>query len=273
MHVLGQLALRFLKLLFGALGCGGLIVILAGGGLLLSEENRDTAGGAVLVIVGIIGLTGVYAFFKFSDFVERELRRRYRVGVGRLRDYEVTKLIGDHTKCTLVLDVESEDGHRFVGTLKARFPHWLREDLYPGMYFPIAFDPNTPDKLRIPHGELINRAQLFFNYVQHREGLIDQETLIACLSGISTGGKVMRISPTGRRKDQQSQYELDVMVFRENGVHVKSKALIYLSSGELHRVEMSPMVDVNFNPSYPRRCAISVPAVDPKNPKKAAKIR
>lgn len=182
-----------------------------------------------------------------------------RVGVGTVESYQHIGLKKGIRNYELKMQVEGEDGAINQRVLSVPVGRRRVDALHQGQRLPVIYRASKPAKLYVPHGPLRKRAQLFYDYVCVRDGLIDQHTLNAGYFGQPARAVVTQVSSEGLIIPGKERLHFAVDVFTPDGRQFASRATVLADSYQKDLLARARYVEARYLPHAPERVALRIP--------------
>ncbi|MEJ5928296.1 hypothetical protein WG915_06655 [Corynebacterium sp. H128] len=214
-------------------------------------------GGVVFLVIGCAALAFVSKKMAPKDVAARW--REGRVGVGTVQSFSRSGLRKGVRAYQIKMDVESEDGARFQGSMVAAVGRRRLGSVVPGAQFPVIFQPKKPAALYVPHGPFRERAQLFFDFVCLRDGFLDQATFDAMYHGAPARATIIQHSVTGRTIPGKHEVQLKLTVFTPHGESFPSTATLFVDSYEKASLVQANYVEARYLPHWREKVAVQIP--------------
>lgn len=182
-----------------------------------------------------------------------------RVGVGTIQRYSHSGRYNNVRTYSLTMQVESEDGHTFIGNMNPQVGRRHLPDLAPGTKIPVCFSAAKATQLFVPHGPLKARAQLFFEYIQQRDGIISQTAIDAKYRGQPCRATVQGVRQSGYREGSAVQWTLELQVFTPDGQQFPSTAKVLLNKAQYDLLRRANYVEAKYLPHDTSEVAVKIP--------------
>lgn len=216
---------------------------------------------------GIMHLAFPWSVFLLIGFVVFYSRRRNvadkwtdgRVGVGTIQSFSHSGRYGNVRTYRIQLQVEGEDGQRFSGSINPQVGRRNLQNLAPGVRIPVIYRESKPDKLLVPHGKLLARAQLFFDYVYQRDGVLSPTAIEAKYRGLPCRCLVQGMRQSGYREGNLIQWILDLQVFTPEGQQFSSTARVLASQMQYDLLRGANYLEAKYLPHDTSEVAVKIP--------------
>ncbi|QGU02791.1 hypothetical protein CKALI_09680 [Corynebacterium kalinowskii] len=182
-----------------------------------------------------------------------------RVGVGTVQSFRHTGRYGNIRTYAISMLVEGEDGQVFTGTMNPQVGRRNLRNLAPGVRMPVCYQAAFPQRLHVPHGPLIGRAQLFYEYVRQRDGLISPTALEAKYRGLPCRATVQGIHQSGYREGAMIQWILDLQVFTPDGQQFHSSARVLATEAQYELIRTARYLEAKYAPHDTSEVAVRIP--------------
>jgi hypothetical protein len=171
------------------------------------------------------------------------------VGVGTVR--AVTE-----TSETLVVDVESVSGQRFVGRLR-RSADPVVSTLRPGTVVLVSFDPHVRERLSLADDIAAVHAE--FDRMLVGKGLLTKDKLDLIRHGVRSRGIVTGMRTTGTQREDHREVEIDLMVRRPGGGQFPAHERTLVPVSSLAEVTPGCIIDTYYRRDDESVIAVCVP--------------
>lgn len=182
-----------------------------------------------------------------------------QVGVGTVRTYNHTGKYNGIRNYKISMLVEAEDGTLFDANLDSVVGRRALPSLEPGAKIPVCFSAANRSKVYVPHGPLIQRAQLMYDFVRQRDGMISQTALNARYWGMPCRATVQNSQFTQRRDGIAAEWLLGLMVFTPDGQQFPSTARVFLTQPQYELLKTKPYLEAKYSSDDRGEVAVKVP--------------
>ncbi|MEJ5997510.1 hypothetical protein [Corynebacterium sp. H130] len=182
-----------------------------------------------------------------------------RVGVGTVRSYQRLGLKKNVRSYELKMQVEGEDGALFDGTLVVPVGRRRLGALHQGLRLPVIYREKKPAKLFVPHGPFTQRAQLFYDFLDVRDGRVDQHTLNAGYFGQPARAVIVQEMSDGLVFPGKERLHFTVNVFTPDGRQFPAEATLLADKYEKGLLHKARYVEAKYLPEAPERVALRIP--------------
>lgn len=241
----------------------GVATIIAGIALLLLASNDATNAVALLMIIFGPAMVFVGCILGVIHLNYRGNAAKNwsdgKVGVGTILESRHSGRYGNIRTYAVDMSVESEDGHIFSGTMDPQIVRRNLANLAPGVKLPVCYRSSAPSKLYVPHGPLLARAQLFYEFIRQRDGVFSQTTLNAKYHGLDCRTIVQGIRESGYREGPLIQFSLDLRVFTPDGRQFPSTARVLLTESQYELLHTIGYLEAKYLPGDTSEVAVRIP--------------
>lgn len=222
------------------------------------EWSSDAQGFAG---VGFIFLA-MFAVAWIGNFYPKNIAEYWndgKVGIGRVKTYTRSGLKNGVRNYDVDVDVIGEDGEAFSGRLSVPVGRRRLAALHEGLWLPVIYRAKKPQKLFVPHGPLLTRAQLFYDYMNLQQGRLDNETLQAGYFGLPARAVVTDASFGGLEVPGKARVDLSLDVFTPDGHQFPSTATLLADKYEAELLKEARYLEVKYLPHSPGKVAVKIP--------------
>jgi hypothetical protein len=171
------------------------------------------------------------------------------VGIGTVRT--VTE-----TSKSIVVDVESVSGQRFVGRLR-RSADPVVSTLRPGTVVLVTFDPDVRERLSL--ADDIAAVSAEFDRMLIGKGLLTTDKLDLIRHGVRSRGVVTGMRATGAQREDHREVEIDIMVRRPGGGQFPAHERTLVPASSLAEVKPGCVIDAYYRREDESVVAVCVP--------------
>lgn len=182
-----------------------------------------------------------------------------RVGVGTVQSYERSGLKYGVRSYELKMQVEGEDGTLFDGELLVPVGKRRLGALHQGLRLPVIYREKKPKKLFVPHGPYAKRAQLFYDFLEVRDGRIDQHTLNAGYFGLPARAVIVQEMSDGLVFPGKERLHFQLDMFTPEGHRFPAQATLLADQYQKELLRKARYVEAKYLPQAPERVALRIP--------------
>lgn len=186
-------------------------------------------------------------------------KRLSSLAVGTVIEVRRTGLeVNDVPQYEIIFSVTQSNGERFISAVRELLDATNVGAVQPGSALPVRFDPNDHDAIAVAD---IDDPEVEAAMLEWRieRGLIDPRYVAARRHGIVSRASVLALRPTGRRRENQVEIDLRLLVTPNDGRPAWEVATqLFVMPEALPHVQVGSPVFAQYEPHDPHTCALRI---------------